>query len=82
MSVDVPRGGRLNIARVHRRWGMVDIPEPGRVRFRWTKDLPVGKRADADDRLTDPRLERAQGVVMDEFNSQLQPSFFGYGQQP
>ncbi|MFL1376856.1 MULTISPECIES: RNA-guided endonuclease InsQ/TnpB family protein [unclassified Nocardiopsis] len=56
MSVDVPQGGHLNIARVHRRWGMVNIPKLGRVRFRWTKDLPVGKRADGQNRITGARL--------------------------
>ncbi len=41
MSVDIPQGRDLNIVRVHRRWGMVNIP-------RWAgslpldKDLPVG----------------------------------------
>lgn len=40
MSVDIPQGRDLNITRVHRRWGMVNIPRLGRVRFRWTKDLP------------------------------------------
>jgi putative transposase len=44
MSVDIPQGRDLNITRVHRRWGQVNIPKVGRVRFRWTKDLPVGKR--------------------------------------
>ncbi|MET9965834.1 transposase [Streptomyces sp. NPDC006356] len=56
MSVDVPQGRDLNIARVHRRWGVVNIPKVGRVRFRWTKDLPVGKRADKDNRITGARL--------------------------
>ncbi|MCX4823806.1 transposase [Streptomyces sp. NBC_01142] len=56
MSVDIPQGRDLNITRVHRRWGMVNIPKAGRVRFRWTKDLPVGKRADADNRITGARL--------------------------
>jgi putative transposase len=56
MSVDVPQGRDLNITRVHRRWGMVNIPKVGRVRFRWTKDLPVGKRADAENRITGARL--------------------------
>lgn len=44
MSVDIPQGRDLHIARVHRRWGMVNIPKVGRVHSRWTKDLPVGKR--------------------------------------
>ncbi|MEN8655115.1 transposase [Streptomyces sp. 21So2-11] len=56
MSVDVPQGRDLNITRVHRRWGMANIPKVGRVRFRWTKDLPVGKRAGAENRITGARL--------------------------
>ncbi|PWI07685.1 transposase [Streptomyces sp. NWU339] len=56
LSVDIPQGRDLNIARVHRRWGMASIPKVGRVRFRWTKDLPVGKRADAENRITGARL--------------------------
>ncbi|MEU3611880.1 transposase [Streptomyces sp. NPDC006872] len=56
MSVDIPQGLDLNITRVHRRWGMVNIPKVGRVRFRWTQDLPVGKRAGAENRITGARL--------------------------
>src|SRR5262245_33467847 len=56
MSRDIPQGRDLNIVRVHRRWGMVNIPKVGRVRFRWTKDLPVGKRANGDHRITGARL--------------------------
>ncbi|MDW6058375.1 transposase [Streptomyces sp. FXJ1.4098] len=56
MSVDIPQGRDLCITRVHRRWGMVSIPRIGRVRFRWTKDLPVGKRANAQNRITGARL--------------------------
>ncbi|MEU5994539.1 transposase [Spirillospora sp. NPDC047418] len=56
MAVDVPQGRDLHISRVHRRWGMVNIPKVGRVRFRWTKDLPVGNRADKVDRITGARL--------------------------
>jgi putative transposase len=56
MSVDIPQGRDLNITRVHRRWGMVNVPKVGRVRFRWTKDLPVGKRAGAQNRITGARL--------------------------
>jgi putative transposase len=56
MSVDVPQGRDLNITRVHRRWGMANIPKVGRVRFRWTKDLPVGKHANAENRITGARL--------------------------
>ncbi|WP_331749127.1 transposase [Streptomyces chartreusis] len=56
MSVDIPQGRDLNIVRVHRRWGMVNIPKVGRVRFRWTKDLPVGKRANKENRITGARL--------------------------
>lgn len=56
MSVDVPQGRDLNVTRVHRRWGMVNIPKIGRVRFRWTKILPAGKRADPENRITGARL--------------------------
>ncbi|MEV7858252.1 transposase [Streptomyces hirsutus] len=56
MSVDIPQGRDLNITRVHRRWGMVNIPRIGRIRFRWTKDLPVGKRASSENRITGARL--------------------------
>ncbi|MGW8884454.1 RNA-guided endonuclease InsQ/TnpB family protein [Streptomyces sp. NPDC055749] len=56
MSVDVPQGRDLNITRVHRRWGMVNIPKLGRVRFRWTKDLPVGRHANNENRITGARL--------------------------
>ncbi|MER6994227.1 transposase [Streptomyces sp. NPDC000410] len=56
MSVDIPQGRDLQIKRVHRRWGVVNIPKIGRVRFRWTKDLPVGKQANSDNRITGARL--------------------------
>ncbi|MGW0756173.1 RNA-guided endonuclease InsQ/TnpB family protein [Streptomyces sp. NPDC002814] len=56
LSVDVPQGRDLRIKRVHRRWGVVNIPKVGRVRFYWTRDLPVGKNADADNRITGARL--------------------------
>ncbi|MFF3467247.1 RNA-guided endonuclease InsQ/TnpB family protein [Streptomyces sp. NPDC001984] len=56
MSVDIPQGRDLQIKRVHRRWGMVNIPKAGRVRFRWTRDLPVGKAANKENRITGARL--------------------------
>ncbi|MBL3669940.1 transposase, partial [Streptomyces sp. M2CJ-2] len=56
MSVDIPQSRDLNIVRVHRRWGMVNIPKVGRVHFRWTRDLPVGRRADKNNRITGARL--------------------------
>ncbi|WP_079084900.1 RNA-guided endonuclease InsQ/TnpB family protein [Streptomyces dysideae] len=56
MSIDIPQGRDLHVVRVHRRWGMVDIPELGRVRFCWTKDLPVGRHADKDNKITGARL--------------------------
>jgi putative transposase len=56
MSVDIPQGRDLQITRVHRRWSMVNIPKVGRVRFRWTKDLPVAKNADVGNRITGARL--------------------------
>ncbi|WP_406477511.1 RNA-guided endonuclease InsQ/TnpB family protein [Streptomyces sp. NBC_01615] len=56
MSVDIPQGRDLQIKRVHRRWGVVNIPKVGRVRFRWTRDLPVGKAANKENRITGARL--------------------------
>ncbi len=56
MSVDIPQGRDLQIKRVHRRWGMVNIPKVGRVRFRWTRDLPMGKAANKENRITGARL--------------------------
>ncbi|MFE5256980.1 RNA-guided endonuclease InsQ/TnpB family protein [Streptomyces coelicoflavus] len=56
MSVDVPQGRDLNMVRVHRRWDMANIPKVGRVRFRWTKDLPTGKRSNPENRITGARL--------------------------
>ena len=58
MAVDVPQGRDLHIARVHRRWGLVNIPKIGRIRFRWTKDIPIGRRADADNRIAGARLAK------------------------
>ncbi|MFJ1562387.1 RNA-guided endonuclease TnpB family protein, partial [Streptomyces mirabilis] len=56
MSVDIPQGRDLNITRVHRRWGMASLPKIGCVRFRWTKELPVGKQAGEGYRITGARL--------------------------
>ncbi|NEC91522.1 transposase [Streptomyces sp. SID12501] len=56
MSIDIPQGRDLHVVRVHRRWGMVNIPKLGKVRFRWTKDLPVGKGAGKKNRITGARL--------------------------
>jgi putative transposase len=42
MAVDVAQASQLNVVRVNRRWGEVSIPLVGRVRFRWTRDLPGG----------------------------------------
>ncbi|GHF35166.1 hypothetical protein GCM10010359_42080 [Streptomyces morookaense] len=56
MSVDIPQGRDLQITRVHRRWGLVNVPKVGRVRFHWTRDLPVAKKANADNRITGARL--------------------------
>ncbi|MFI0451611.1 RNA-guided endonuclease InsQ/TnpB family protein [Actinomadura sp. 6N118] len=55
MSVDIPQGRDLHVVRVHRRWGMVNIPKLGRVRFRWTRDLPVGKHT-KHNRITGARV--------------------------
>ncbi|MFD3561715.1 RNA-guided endonuclease InsQ/TnpB family protein [Streptomyces sp. NPDC058686] len=56
MSIDIPQGRDLHVVRVHRRWGMVNIPKVGRIRFRWTRDLPAGKHASKGHRITGARL--------------------------
>ncbi|WP_435106957.1 RNA-guided endonuclease InsQ/TnpB family protein [Nocardiopsis synnemataformans] len=58
MCVDIPQGRDLAIERLTRTWGSVKVPKIGVVRFRWTKDLPVGKHADAANRVTGARLVR------------------------
>ncbi|MGW7578068.1 hypothetical protein ACWGJY_29880, partial [Streptomyces sp. NPDC054765] len=57
-----PKAARSNLrfqdrrgADLEARSAEPDIPKVGRVRFRWTKDLPVGKRANANDRITGAR---------------------------
>lgn len=56
MAVDIPQGRDLQIVRLNRRWGRMWAPKIGHVLFRWTKDLPVGKRADKGNRVTGARL--------------------------
>lgn len=56
LSIDIPQGRDLHVKRVHRRWGMVNIPKVGRVRFRWTRDLPVGRAENKENRITGARL--------------------------
>ncbi|MFF9344343.1 MULTISPECIES: RNA-guided endonuclease InsQ/TnpB family protein [unclassified Streptomyces] len=55
-AIDIPQGRDLRIVRLNRRWGRMWAPKIGHVRFRWTRDLPVGKRADKGDRVTGARL--------------------------
>jgi putative transposase len=55
MAVDIPQGAKLNIKRSNRRWGRVQIPFVGRVRFRWTRPLP-GVSLDCPGRITGARL--------------------------
>ena len=57
MAVDVPQASQLKIVRVNRRWGELSIPLVGRVRFRWTRDLP-GVSRDCPGRITGARLKR------------------------
>ncbi|WP_156185024.1 RNA-guided endonuclease InsQ/TnpB family protein [Allosalinactinospora lopnorensis] len=58
MAIDVPQGRDLGIRRVNRRWGVAKVPKIGMVRFRWTTDMPVGKHADAHNKVTGARLVR------------------------
>nr|WP_225311633.1 RNA-guided endonuclease TnpB family protein [Microbispora cellulosiformans] len=65
LAVDVPQGRDLNIARLNRRWGAVNLPKVGRVRFRWTRDLPGVTRGGPAGRITGARL------VKDAFGWQI-----------
>src|SRR5512132_4152796 len=57
MSIDVPQASRFRIQRLNRRWGEVNIPHVGRVRFRWTCPLP-GVSSDCSGRITGARLTK------------------------
>lgn len=65
MAVDVPQARDLQIKRVNRRWGAVNLPKAGRVRFRWTKDLPGLTKGGPAGRITGARL------VKDAFGWQI-----------
>ncbi|MFI6454995.1 RNA-guided endonuclease InsQ/TnpB family protein [Streptosporangium amethystogenes] len=56
LAVDVPQARDLQIKRVNRRWGAINLPKAGRVRFRWTKDLPGLTRGGPAGRITGARL--------------------------
>ncbi|WP_327044410.1 transposase [Microbispora sp. NBC_01189] len=56
LAVDVPQARDLQVTRVNRRWGAVSLPKVGRVRFRWTRDLPGVTRGGPAGRITGARL--------------------------
>ncbi|MFF5938751.1 RNA-guided endonuclease InsQ/TnpB family protein [Streptomyces sp. NPDC012508] len=56
MAIDIPQGRDLQIVRLNRRWGRMWVPKVGHVRFRWTRDLPVGRHADGASRVSGARL--------------------------
>ena len=56
LAVDVPQARDLQIKRVNRRWGAINLPKVGRVRFRWTKDLPGVTKGGPAGRITGARL--------------------------
>ncbi|MGI5291639.1 RNA-guided endonuclease InsQ/TnpB family protein [Nonomuraea polychroma] len=56
LAVDVPQARDLQIKRLNRRWGAVNLPKVGRVRFRWTKDLPGVTKGGPAGRITGARL--------------------------
>ena len=57
MGVDVPQAAKLKVKRLNRRWGRVQIPFLGQVRFRWSRPLPGYSRA-CPGRITGARLVR------------------------
>jgi putative transposase len=58
MAIDNPQAADLRVVRVNRRWGEVTVLLVGRVRFRWTRPLPVAAEADCQGRITGGRLLR------------------------
>ncbi|MEU3164376.1 RNA-guided endonuclease TnpB family protein [Streptosporangium sp. NPDC006930] len=62
LAVDVPQVRTMRIVRLSARWGALTVPMVGRVRFRWTQDLPgVGKNSPAG-KVTGARLiKEAEG---------------------
>ncbi|MGW2200373.1 transposase, partial [Streptosporangium sp. NPDC001682] len=54
--MDVPQAQHLNIVRLNRRWGLVNLPKAGRARFRWTKNLPGVTKGGPAGRITGARL--------------------------
>jgi putative transposase len=64
-AVDVPQARDLQIKRLNRRWGAVNLPKVGRVRFRWTRDLPGVTQGGPAGRITGARL------VKDAFGWQI-----------
>ncbi|GGO71822.1 RNA-guided endonuclease InsQ/TnpB family protein [Nonomuraea cavernae] len=56
MAVDVPQARDLQISRINRRWGAVNLPKAGRVKFRWTKDLPGLSKGGPAGRIIGARL--------------------------
>ncbi|WP_405084147.1 RNA-guided endonuclease InsQ/TnpB family protein [Microbispora sp. NBC_01389] len=52
----MPQARDLQVTRVNRRWGAVNLPKVGRVRFRWTRDLPGVTRGGPAGRITGARL--------------------------
>jgi putative transposase len=61
MAIDAPQARDLQITRVNRRWGAVNLPKVGRVRFRWTKDLPGLTKGSPAGRITGARLVKTAG---------------------
>jgi putative transposase len=55
LAVDVPQAAALKVSQLSRRWGAVNIPLVGRVRFRWTRPLPQLSRSRSK-RITGARL--------------------------
>jgi putative transposase len=55
MGVDIPQAAKLKVKRLSPRWGRVQIPFVGQVRFRWTRPLP-GVSRDCPGRVTGARL--------------------------
>ncbi|UZJ29721.1 RNA-guided endonuclease InsQ/TnpB family protein [Streptomyces endophytica] len=58
LSVDVPQASALKTVRLNRKWGEVSLPLIGRVRFRYSRELPGLDRGAPEGRTTGARLVR------------------------
>ncbi|MGP8299293.1 RNA-guided endonuclease InsQ/TnpB family protein [Streptomyces inhibens] len=58
LSVDAPQASALKVGRLNHKWGELNLPLVGRVRFRASRELPGLSRAAPEGRITGARVVR------------------------